>query len=292
MTTGWDSSRLVVEVSSVGLECGQQCHHLPEDLLVDFCELREPSLEQRVVADLHGMHFTSYEVDCIPGNPFGNPPAVMGSDSAPLAGPRTPPDLVEQHPTTRDGPTGSAYGSEGRRPHGLSFEPPSSFPATAAGGPEDGSCERHEDAEREDPRRDDQPVAGQEPHVGSLRALSPNEVIAWLVVILSLITAAATGAEQVWRPGVRWRLSRDAHTDLMSLAWQLERDLRRTDPSQGTTVDATLDTFATAVEGVIHAYEDDYLTSVAVLSTNPGAGGPPSGGDTPAPAPQPELRPG
>ena len=127
------------------------------------------------------------------------------------------------------------------------------------------------------------------PVLAARNITSPNAVIAWLVVILSLITAAATGAEQVWRPGVRWRLSRDAHTDLMSLAWKLERDLRRTDPSQGTTVDATLDTFATAVEGVIHAYEDDYLTSVAVLSTNPGTGGPPSGGDTPAP--QPELRP-
>jgi len=47
------------------------------------------------------------------GNPFGNPPAVPGPDSAALAGPRTAPDLVERHPTTPDGPVGSAYGSEG-----------------------------------------------------------------------------------------------------------------------------------------------------------------------------------
>jgi hypothetical protein len=31
---------LVVEVSSMGLQCRKQCHHLPEDLLVGLCELR------------------------------------------------------------------------------------------------------------------------------------------------------------------------------------------------------------------------------------------------------------
>jgi hypothetical protein len=36
------------------LECRQQCHHLAEDLLVGLREIREPSLEQRVVSDLHG----------------------------------------------------------------------------------------------------------------------------------------------------------------------------------------------------------------------------------------------
>lgn len=64
---------LVVEVSSVRFECRQQCHQLPEDLLVGISELRDPSLEQRVVADLHEMHSTSYEVHRISGNPLGNP---------------------------------------------------------------------------------------------------------------------------------------------------------------------------------------------------------------------------
>ena len=115
---------------------------------------------------------------------------------------------------------------------------------------------------------------------------APNEVIAWLVVILSLVTAAATGAEQVWRPGVRWRLSRDAHADIVALIWKLERDLRRnpstvaTDPAGHASVPttaATLDAFATAVEDIITNYENDYLTSVAVLSTNPGTTTPPVG---------------
>ena len=106
---------------------------------------------------------------------------------------------------------------------------------------------------------------------------APNEVIAWFVVILSLVTAAATGAEQVWRPGVRWRLSRDAHADIVALAWKLERDLRRTEAKPGVTTEDSLDAFATAVEDIITSYENDYLTSVAVLSTNPGASTPPVG---------------
>ena len=46
------------------------------------------------------------------GNPFGNPRGVTGPDSATLARTRTAPELVERDSTTRDGPTGSAYGSE------------------------------------------------------------------------------------------------------------------------------------------------------------------------------------
>ncbi|GMU77265.1 MAG: hypothetical protein AMXMBFR46_00660 [Acidimicrobiia bacterium] len=84
---------LVVEVPAVLLECGQQCHHLAEDLLVRVCERREPPLEQRVVADLHGMHSTTYAVEHILGTPIGNPRGVIGADSATVAGTRTPPDL-------------------------------------------------------------------------------------------------------------------------------------------------------------------------------------------------------
>ena len=64
---------LVVEVASVGLECRQQCHHLTEDLLVGVCELRRPSLERRVVAELHTMQLTTYATKRILGTPIGTP---------------------------------------------------------------------------------------------------------------------------------------------------------------------------------------------------------------------------
>lgn len=83
----------VVEFPAVLLECCQQCHHLAEDLLVGVRELRQPPLEQRVVADLHEMHFTTYEVEHIVGTPIGTPLGEIGADSPTPAGTRTPPEL-------------------------------------------------------------------------------------------------------------------------------------------------------------------------------------------------------
>ncbi len=58
-------SSLVIEVTTVGLQCCQQCHHLPEYLLVSFRKLGQPPLKQGVVADVHVMHYTTYVVRCM-----------------------------------------------------------------------------------------------------------------------------------------------------------------------------------------------------------------------------------
>lgn len=78
----------VVEVASVAFQCRQQCHHLTEDLLIGFCELREPPFEQRVVTDLHVMHFTTYECDHISGNLVGDPLRGTGPGSEAFAAAR------------------------------------------------------------------------------------------------------------------------------------------------------------------------------------------------------------
>lgn len=62
----------IIKVSSVDLECRQQCHHFPEDLPIGLGDLRQPPVEQRVVVEIHGMHSSSYEVERISGNLSGN----------------------------------------------------------------------------------------------------------------------------------------------------------------------------------------------------------------------------
>jgi hypothetical protein len=57
---------LVVEISPVFLQRCQQCHHLTKDLLIAGREGHKPSLEQRVVTKIHGMHSTTYVVQRIP----------------------------------------------------------------------------------------------------------------------------------------------------------------------------------------------------------------------------------
>lgn len=69
VTGGDDGVRLiaclVVEVSSMQFERGEQSHDLTEDLVVALREVGQPRLEDRVVAHLHEMHSTTYAFECI-----------------------------------------------------------------------------------------------------------------------------------------------------------------------------------------------------------------------------------
>jgi hypothetical protein len=45
--------RLIVEITPMTLECGQERHHLTEHFLVGVGQLHAPLLEQRVVANIY-----------------------------------------------------------------------------------------------------------------------------------------------------------------------------------------------------------------------------------------------
>jgi hypothetical protein len=117
-----------------------------------------------------------------------------------------------------------------------------------------------------------------------------SDTLAWSILVVSLIVAVATGVEQVVRPGMRWRLARDAYADLVALGWNLVRNIRRAENATSSGADsgaakgktptadaeALLQKFSNGVEGVIGEYETNYLNSVAPTSGPAAPGGSPA----------------